>query len=304
MALRQIRRHRIEAQLAAMQVEVGRDGTIGGAARYQLRDVQLQIGIRAAQQIERDRRIRDDPAAGGRLAGRRGSRRCACTGRRRPGERGTHRVEVDVVGRHLRLHRWPAIAAARGGALDRQVRSQRLHDQIERDRSGRLDPGQQTGRRANRSGDGRGHAVEAALGGDLHRLIQTRGRQVELVEPQPCHDTGQVGGSDMQRQARNIRRRGARIRHLCRQADIVQRRQIHARQKRRESRQVGDVRGDLAPVAARQHRLGNRAINSERSAAGLQLRLHRPGGGALPVFQPVQRAERAGERERRAVVGR
>ena len=142
MAFRQIGRERVEPQPAAVQIDVRRDGAVDRAAGDQLRDAQLHIGIGKSQQIERDRRVRNEPAAGSRLGGRSGRRGAAPRRRagRRLGERGKQGVEIDLVGRRHRLHRWPSVLTSRRGALDRQARPQGLHAQVERDRRGRLGP--------------------------------------------------------------------------------------------------------------------------------------------------------------------
>ena len=46
-----------------------------------------------------------------------------------------------------------------------------------------------------------GELLKLPWRGDLHRLIEPRGGDVEFFEPQSRHRAGQVGLADMQRQA-------------------------------------------------------------------------------------------------------
>ena len=196
--------------------------------------LQLHIGIGKAQQIERDRRVGDHPAAAGRRARpvRRGAAAGAgAGGRRRPCRARRAGVEIDLVGRHGGLHRRPPVLTPRRGALDGQARTQRLEV-------------------ADRAGPARpACAPGSSAAGAPSEPVTVAGALAKLPWPESCTGwssraavtsslssfspatAGQVGRADMQRQAGNLRQRRAGVGNLRGQDDIVQRRQRRSRQR-------------------------------------------------------------------------
>ena len=113
---------------------------------------------------------------------------------------------------------------------------------------------------------------------------------------------GQVGWADMQGQTGDLRQLGPGIGDLRGGGDIAQRRQFAPGRKGASAR-GRDVCGQLHPIAAALQRLGECAVHRELRSSGL--RSAAPARRAAPrSCEPGQRAELAGQSERRAVVGR
>ena len=229
-----------------------RDGAILRAVRLQLRDAQLHIGIRQAQQIERHRRVGDQMAA----------RSPAWRRRRRSRRGGGWRSGLGITPptaasrsilseAHAACTDGRPSCPSRRGAFHRQTRAQRLQAQDRSARCRRLGTRQQRGGSATVPAQGRGRIVEAALASDLHRLIGLRRRHIQLVDLQPRHGPAQVRRADMQRHAGDRWQRRAGVGHPRRQADIVQRRQSLPWHERRQRRQIRHVRGQLDRIAPR-----------------------------------------------------